>query len=160
MLIGNKEAFAVEFNLSDSYSQLLEGSFFYWIGNKRLGADEIVYLNDVIMCMTWIIHDSGNREYHKSIDGNFKEMYNEINNSIYESDDYSAYPGRYDISIHIPYGIGHYKVFYAEDADRGYLLYKNKSTDEITAAVTARNEVDTVLLKAFEELNKLFESMH
>lgn len=161
MIIGNKKSFAVEFTLFEPYSPLLEGTFAYWINMQKLG-DDIVFLNDIIMSMIWINHDAGNRIYPKRISGNFIELYNEINQSIYESENFYNYPGRYDISINIPNGIGHYKVFYIEDSYKGCLIYKKKSDNDdlIKGFFIEKEVVDAVLTHTFEELNRLYELMH
>ncbi len=161
MIIGNKETFATEFTLCDNYTSLLEGTFSYWINSKKVGNDsELVYLNDVLMCMIWIIHDIGNRIYSEKITNDWNEIFHEINKNIYESDTFYSCPARYDISINIPTGIGHYKVFYIEDSQYGYLMFKRKSDNIVNEFTIKKGVVDLVLSQTHSELNKLYESIH
>lgn len=161
MLIGNKETFAVEFILCDNYSSLLEGIFSYWINSEKVGDDsELVYLNDVLMSMTWMIHDAGSRMYPEKITGDWNEIFRKINDSIYGSDTFDSCPARYDISINIPTGIGHYKVFYIEDTQYGYLMFKRKSDSTVNEFTLKKGVVDQVLSQTYSELNKLYKSVH
>lgn len=161
MIIGDTRKFATEFNLYDNYSILLDGTFTYWINSQRLVSEkEPVYLNDILMSMIWFINDSGHRKYAENITDNFNKIFKDINDSIYNSYTFDTYPARYNISINIPSGIGHYKIFYIEDNSFGYLLYKKKTDNVVNVFKTEIGEVDNVLSDTFFELNRLYESVH
>ncbi len=160
MIIGNKELFAVELVLNDNHSSLLEGTFSYWINSIKLGNDDIIYLNDILMCMIWMNDDRNNRYYSKELSGNWERIFNKINNKIYNSENADSCPARFDISINIPYGIGHYTVFYLEDYYNGHLLFKKKSESDVEHFLLRKGIVDEVLACTYLELNSLYESAH
>lgn len=161
MIIGDTRKFAAEFDLYDNYSILLDGTFTYWINSQRLVSEkEPVYLNDILMSMIWFKNDYGHRKYAENITGNFNKIFKDINDSIYNSDTSDSCSARYNISIDIPGGIGHYTIFYIEDNSFGYLLYKKNTDNVVNVFKTETGEVDNVLSDTFFELNKLYESVH
>lgn len=160
MIIGDKRKFAAEFDLDDNYSKLLDGTFTYWINSQRLVSEkESVYLNDVYMSMIWFNYDLGHRKYAEHITDDLNKIFEDIYDSIYNSDTFDSCPARYDISINVN-GIDRYTIFYIEDNSSGYLLYKENTDDVVNTFKIEKGEVDNVLSDTFSELNRLYESVH
>ncbi len=165
MIIGEKEKFAAEYNLYDNYSELLDGTFSYWINNKQLGDDtEPIYLSDVLMRFAWINHDNWHRQYSDSvINGNWDKLYNELFKRIYQTDDVGEWhdsPAKFDISVSISNKLGKYTVFYLEDALYGHLLYKMNEDEKVDRFTIRKGFVDDVIAKTYTKLNSLYESVH
>ncbi|MDE6591987.1 MAG: immunity 42 family protein [Oscillospiraceae bacterium] len=159
MIIGNTKNFAVEITLYEDHSPLLEGEFSYWINSEKLGENETVYLNDVYMSMIWFSQDN-DRKYAEEIRGNFTEIFNELYDNIYNSEDFEGCPGRYDISVNICGGIGRYRVFYIEDNYYGYLLYKKNSNGTVNSFKIKKGKVGRALKEAFSVLDLMYENVH
>lgn len=165
MIIGDKDIFAVEYKLCNNYSELLDGTFSYWINQKQLGDENrLVYLSDVLMCMTWINHDNWNRLYCENfIENKLENLFNELSNKIYETDDIREWencPAKFDISINISNGLGKYRVFYVEDCKYGYLLFKHSQSELIDKLTVKKGYVDSVLSKAYLELDSLYKKIN
>ena len=85
MILGEKSRFAIEFELVKEYGGVwIYGKFCYWINNKRIGDYEIgTSLRDIIMQMTSIVKDNGNRSNAALFSVTKEEIYNRLNYALH-----------------------------------------------------------------------------
>ena len=59
--LGNKDSFAIQYELTDVFNQFITGKICYWIQGKQIGKYEEILLSDILLFLPTIIKDSGNR---------------------------------------------------------------------------------------------------
>lgn len=154
LLTGDKSTFAIEIELYEEHSRLLEGTLSYWINSERLGGDKTVYLSDVLMEMPWMIHDAGNRLWNGDPAADPDRIFQRLRHDIYDSETFEGCPARYNISI--PWVIEEI-VFCLEDDRRGYLLYKRYSDEAAKIFPIKKGEADCALKMAYSWLSELYD---
>ena len=60
-ILGNKDSFAIQYELTDVFNQFITGKICYWIQGKQIGKYEEILLSDILLFLPTIIKDSGNR---------------------------------------------------------------------------------------------------
>lgn len=60
-ILGNKDSFAIQYELKDVFNQFINGKICYWIQGKQIGKYEEMLLSDILLFLPTIIKDSGNR---------------------------------------------------------------------------------------------------
>lgn len=85
MLIGNKETFAVEYELDSNYGgNWMFGKICYWINHVQVGDYELgTSLRDVLVAMIFLVPDCGNREELNLCELPPEEVFFQLNESIY-----------------------------------------------------------------------------
>ena len=60
-LLGNKEKFAIQYEVTGAIKQFLYGKMCYWIQGRQFGKYEEIILSDALSFVTTIVKDNGNR---------------------------------------------------------------------------------------------------
>lgn len=74
-LLGNKENFAIQYEVTGTFNQFIYGKICYWIQGKQIGKYEEMILSDLLLFLPTIIKDSGNRAYEKFFIMEMKEVF-------------------------------------------------------------------------------------
>ncbi|MCM1127897.1 MAG: immunity 42 family protein [Lachnospiraceae bacterium] len=65
-LLGNKEKFAIEYEIESTYKQFMYGKICYWIQEKQIGKyDDRETLSDILLFIPSIVRDNGNRKHER-----------------------------------------------------------------------------------------------
>lgn len=65
-LLGNKENFAIEYEIESTYKQFMYGKICYWIQEKQIGKyDDGETLSDVLLFIPSIVRDNENRKHER-----------------------------------------------------------------------------------------------
>lgn len=60
-ILGNKDNFAIQYEITNVFNQYIYGKICYWIQGKQIGKYEELLLSDIFLFLPKIIKDSGNR---------------------------------------------------------------------------------------------------
>lgn len=60
-ILGNKDNFAIQYEITNVFNQYIYGKICYWIQGKQIGKYEELLLSDIFLFLPTIIKDSGNR---------------------------------------------------------------------------------------------------
>lgn len=168
MIIGNKSEFAIEFELNQQYGGVwLFGKFCFWIKDRCIGDyNSGTSLRDVLFQMKNIIRDVGNRENDILFALDKASLFHRLNSTLYGCEE-SPY---YDLSIketwarfniNIPVDVfDDWKMFIIENQEKLRIIAKKFEKDDnsdIYEFLLKPGEFDQVILRAYEELNNIYD---
>lgn len=167
MIIGMRSRFAVEFELNkESGGDWLFGKFSFWIEDRRIGDYNLgTSLRDVLFQMRSIVRDNGTRSHGELFVLDKNELYKRINGTLYGYEVSEYYQvalketwARFDVKIPVDVFDG-WKIFLVENrsSDKARLIVMKLETEEIYETVLRQGEFDEVIVKAQQELDKLYE---
>ncbi len=164
-IIGNKNAFAVEYALDENdLGPELYGQSCFWIKGKRVGNYEVVTrLSDIMISTVWMIHDNSNRHGEFLCPMSVEEIFSRLDQNLYGygypdlSEDEIIVPdtpARFDVTIHSR-SFDSWKFFLVECENAATLIYKNLKDKLPVSVHLKKGEFDEVIRKFHEELENL-----
>ena len=165
MLHGSKEKFGIEFMLNHDHGRSwLYGKFCYWIAGTRVGNyDAGTSLRDVMTAMKYIVGDAHNRNGEALCGCADEDVFNSLNDSLYESSYLEGKPpielpdmfARYNIKPDIEVFDG-WGVYLLDCGAEGRILYKRLGAGPVLREAVSVDECDEVIVRAHENLVSLY----
>jgi len=164
MLIGQKNSFAIQYELDDDHGkEWLFGKVCYWINGAQIGSYDLgTSLRDVLFQMKYIISDCGNRKGESLCFLNHGDIFLFLDRSIYGNcDEYVGNltvdtPHRYDIRIPVDV-FDNWKLYLLDCVSNAILLYKHNDCSEVRVSYIELMLFDSVIKKFYTELSQLYE---
>ncbi len=163
MLAGNKNTFAVEYELDTNHGgEWLYGKICYWIDNHRVGDYELgTSLRDVLFQLKNIVYDSGNRNEVDLCQLSPDEIFYQLNELIYGDQDISFpvtidMPARFEIKIPVDV-FDEWKVFLVDCKDFSFVLFKSIDDAFLNFVRIQNNEFDKTINDVFNDLESKYE---
>ncbi|CAJ0691212.1 immunity 42 family protein [Ralstonia mannitolilytica] len=163
MLFGNKDRFAIEFELDANHGGAwLFGRFCYWIAGEQVGDyDAGTSLRDVLFQMKYIVGDAGKRSFPRLAELPAPEIFRMVSDALSErNSDISQYvspdfsPAYLDVNI--PMDIfGCWDIFLVDGLREARLIYRENGADDIKFMALTIGEFDSVVEATQNELQKL-----
>jgi hypothetical protein len=164
MLIGNKQTFAVEYELNNDYGgEWMYGKICYWIENQEIGNYQLgTSLRDVLFGLKYILYDSGNRTDTHLCQTLPEDVFYQINVLIYrvEEDNFNhslEAPARFEVSINVDVFDG-WKIFLIDCIDFSIILFKSINDEKVKYSRLQKGEFDDAICKLSDDLERIYES--
>lgn len=161
-IIGNKEIFAVEYEITAVYESFIYGKFCYWIDKKKIGKyDEGVTISDMLWRIPDLVNYNGKREQIKLYQLDVLELFDMLNSTLFgegnEKYDQIAEEeewARFDIGIHVDI-FYECKIFLIESMTKARIVFSiNKNINEL---YLEKGIVDDVFKKLYTDFNELYD---
>lgn len=166
MKVGDKDSFAIEFELDQQYGgPWLFGKFCYWISGIKVGDYELgTSLRDLLFQMRWAVKDCGNRSGGILCDVTPEKAFLILDSLLYESEDSASTsefpaldtPARFEISIPVDV-FDQWKVYLIECDRIARILVRNSNEGVIKSATLPKGAFDLVTKEVFDRLNRLHD---
>jgi hypothetical protein len=164
MIIGDKESFAVEYELDENHGGAwMYGKICYWIGNDQVGDYELgTSLRDALFAMKYLIGDCGNREGLVLCDLSPEEAFFQLNESIYgnlkrANISLPDLPARFDILIPVDV-FSQWKIFLIDCSNFTTIVYKRDAEESVHYFRIKRGEFDNIIKQLYINLESIYES--
>ena len=157
--------FAVEYELDIEYGGFwLFGKFCYWIKGQRIGDYEMgTSLRDILFQIELIIRDNGNRTNNELLNLDKYDLYQRLNDTLYGCDvcqyDNVAIEdtwARFNVTLPVDIFDG-WKVFLVENKEKSRIIINMLKEQDLKEAILIPGEFDDVIVKVYEELNRLYK---
>ena len=169
MVIGNKNLFAVEFELDENQEGAwLFGKFCYWVNGVQVGDYELgTSLRDVLFQMKYLVSDCGNRHDEALCKLPPVEAFYRLDAALYESNvavefpvvaiPLSDTPARFEIKIPVDV-FDQLKIYLLECEDRATILYKKLDNNDVMVSEIGIGIFDNVIKKVQIDLTALYDA--
>jgi hypothetical protein len=168
MEFGDKRSFGVEFELSENHGGAwLYGKFCYWINGVQVGDYELgTSLRDILFQMKWIVHDCGNRGGGILCNLRPDKAFSLLDGLLYENSERRTNhetqsldtPARFEITIPVDI-FNQWKAYLIECDNNATIVYKNIDEIDAQVATIPIGFFDRVIKEAYDNLNRLYDSM-
>jgi hypothetical protein len=167
MIFGDKSRFAVQFELDeDSGGAWMFGKFCFFIAGSEVGDYSLgTSLRDVLMAMSELLRDAGDREGRGLFELGASALYERLDAALYGGGDDALDEqatdecwARFNLTLPVDVFSG-WKVFMVERAPEARLVFYDFKGEPRTVmeAELRAGEVDDVLRAAYEELDRLYD---
>jgi hypothetical protein len=163
MIIGDKESFAVEYELDQNHGGTwMYGKICYWISNYQVGDYELgTSLRDTLFAMKYLIGDCGNREGLVLCDLSPEEAFFQLNESIYGNlqkvdTNLPDTPARFDILIPVDV-FSQWKIFLIDCNNFTTILYKRDTEESVRYFRIKRGEFDNIIKQLYINLESMYD---
>lgn len=162
-MIGEKEKFAIQYEVVEVMNQLILGRICYWIGGIKIGDfDMATILSDSLWFLPQIIKDNGNREHEDFFKMEKEKVYYLLGGQAY-LDDYDKYEeialketwARFDIGIGLD--VFSNTVVKLIDSEKSSRIVFTNDDKVIYDYYLDRGIVDKVFLDFYNEFNGFYE---
>lgn len=162
-IIGDKELFAIEYQVTEAFENFLYGKFCYWIQGMQIGEyDEGTTLSDMLWRIPYLVKDNGNREHKKLFELELKEVFNVLNSTLFgegnpQYSDISEKEmwARFDICMNVDI-FYNYKTFLVEFEDIARIIFSDKD-GVLHQIYIKKGIVDDVFQKLSIEFNNIYD---
>jgi len=162
-IIGNKNIFAVEYEITQFYDKCMYGKFCYWIQGIQIGRyDEGTILSDMLWTIPNLVRDNGNREHIIFFDLELEEVFYRLSgkafldgNSEYEHNANEEVWARFDICIHVDITEDNY-IFLIDNNEDARLIF-SLPDKPIQQLYLNSGTVDKVLRRLYDEFNNIYD---
>ena len=164
-LLGNKENFAIEYELESTYKQFMYGKICYWIQEKQIGKyDDGETLSDVLLFIPSIVRDNENRKHER-----FFEL--EVDKVIYLLSGAAFLEGNIEIekkaneeqwtrfSISMPVNTFNDTYAFLIDSDEKSRVIFMDNKGECHQSFMDKGYIDKIFCQLYKELNSFYEEM-
>ncbi len=160
-LLGSKKDFAIQYELTGFYNQIIYGKICYWIQGKQIGSYEEIILSDILLFLPTIIKDNGNRKHESFFIMEMDKLIHllsgaaflEGNVKIEEKANEEKW-ARFDISIPID-TFGDTFIFLIDSEENSRLIFTDNAGKYFQTYIK-RGYVDKVFLQLYNELNLIY----
>lgn len=163
MLAGNKNTFAVEYELdADQGGAWMYGKICYWIGSKKIGDYELgTSLRDVLFQLQNIVYDSGNRGGADLCHLLPNELFHLLNGLIYEDQSVEPpipidMPARFEIKIPVDV-FDEWKIFLVDCENFSFVLFKSINDSNVNFARIKNGEFDRAITTVLHDLEQAYD---
>lgn len=166
MTYGEKERFAIEFELQESSCDAwMFGRFCYWIANTQIGNfDEGTSLRDILFSMSYIRGDAGKRTAPLLANYEKKEIFRLIHKSINEMGSdltklipAELMPASFDVCPHVDI-FNDWHIFLVDTKENSTIFYSLDGGNDVKQFKLSLGEFDVVVASACREMDRLLDS--
>lgn len=159
-ILGNKDNFAIQYEVTNAFNQYIYGKICYWIQGKQIGKYEEVLLSDILLFLPTIIKDSGNRINKAFFDMEPKKLVYLLsgtafldNNIEIEKKANEEQWARFNLSIPLDV-LGDVSLFLVDSINNSRIIFIDDK-GECFQSYIERGYVDKVYLQLYNELNMI-----
>lgn len=166
MMVGNKESFAVQFELDKEFGGVwLFGKFCYWVAGVMVGDYELgTSLRDVLFQMRWAVADCGNRAGGVLCDVTPEKAFLMLDGLLYEPNEFAATaeatsietPARFAVSIPVEV-FDRWKIYLIECNEVATMIFRDAKNSVIRSVALEKGTFDRVINETFDCLDRLYE---
>ncbi len=161
-IIGNKNKFAIQYQITKVYRQFFYGNICYWINNTMLGKyDMSTTLSDLLLFLPVFVRDCGNRMHDSFYSMQLKDVFYCLSGEIFLKEDVEIEEkacleqwARFDISMPIDV-FRETMVFLIDDINMSRIIYSNHK--DINEYFLEKGYVDLILKQLYAEFNIFFD---
>ncbi|MDP1615217.1 MAG: Imm42 family immunity protein [Methylococcales bacterium] len=162
MLVGNKDVFAVEYELDENINAWMYGKVCYWINNIQIGEYDLgTSLRDVFFALKYSVYDCENRDGGRLCELSPQEIFYHLNETIFGNNEYSGAvldtPARFNIGLQIDV-FDNWKIFLVDCDNKSIFFFKMLTEENVHHFVTPKRYFDTVIKKFYSRLEATYDS--
>lgn len=161
-LLGNKEKFAIQYEVTGAINQFLYGKMCYWIQGRQFGKYEEIILSDTLSSITTIVKDNGNRMHENFFILDMKEVFHLLSGAAFWEDNGEIEKraneeqwARFNISIDVG-TLVHVFAFLIDSNENARLIFTD-NTKKCFQTYVERGYIDTLFLQLYNELNLIYD---
>lgn len=163
-ILGNKNSFAIQYEITEVYENFIYGKLCYWIDNMQIGEyDEGVTISDLFWNIQDLVRDNGKRVHNELFQLELEELFQRLNSTLFGNgnEQYNEISeleiwARFNIGLNVDIFRG-YKVFLVESENKARIISSDKK-GIINQYYIEKGVVDKLFIKFFNELNKVYEN--
>ena len=161
-ILGNKEKFAIQYEVTGAINQFLYGKMCYWVQGRQLGEYEEILLSDCLIFLPTIVRDSGNRMHENFFIMDMKEVFHLLSGAAFWEDNGEIVKraneeqwARFNISIDVG-TLGHVFIFLIDSNENARLIFTD-NIEKCFQTYVERGYIDKLFLQLYNELNLIYD---
>lgn len=160
-IIGDKDTFAIEYEVTSSLKPFIYGKFCYWINKVQIGAyDEGVTLSDILGLFSSIVRENGNRCNEELFQLESKELFDRISKALRYENEYAEQAQieqwrKFEIGMCIDIFYD-YTIYMVEVQNKARIILST-SQEELSDIYIKKGVFDNVSMQFYMEFNKIYD---
>ena len=165
-IIGKKELFAIQYEITNIEGNFIYGQICYWIKGQRVGDfEETTILSDAFCFLPHIINDNGNREHEGFYNMEMEKVHYLLGGQAY-LDDYDRYErqsfeemwARFNIVIGLDVFCGAFAVL-IDGKNNSRMIFSNNNSS-VEELYLEKGFVDDIFWAFNNDINELYDNPH
>lgn len=162
--LGNKENFAIQYEVTSVLNQFIYGRLCYWIEGRQIGKYEEIILSDILLFLPTIIKDSGNRRHEKFFVMEKQTVFHLLSGAAFLDDNEEIERraneekwARFNISIPIG-ALGDVFMFLIDSNEKSRLIFTDNEVRCLETYIES-GYIDKLFLQLYSELDSIYSKM-